>query len=337
MTITDGLRPYFKAAALLGVCAMMFDTWLSGKFGWSISLDMAAIFGLVSLASGVLLVIASAFWKSGHKEIARGIAIAWLPVFAFNVMSNMGVATANRMADVQQATVQQTKYDDAKDSAAENAANLKMWKARLAELTKDNPWIVAVSADALRARMPGLNLQIEQESKRGGCGPKCLAFTKERDDVAARIASAEEKDRLTKQIEATQKLVDKYRERVASTDAGHSQAHNQSMFFGKMMLGSLYSAPAAQDIAVANEGMGMFTAIVLAIVSALLTYVGAYPHLMQINSAQLTTGFSRGRAPSAETAAPVPPSVNQIINRMHIAVQKRAPSGHMITTAAQVV
>ena len=281
--ITEGLKPYFKSAAILGVGAMVFDTWLSGKFGWSISLDMAGIFGLVSLASGLLLVIAAAFWRSGHIQIGRWIAIAWVPVFCFNIFSNMGVATANRMGDVQKASIQAAKYDGAQDTAKENAANLKMWQGQLAKLKAENAWAATVSADALRAKLPGLNLAIEQEERRGGCGPKCKLRTDERDAVNAQIAIAEQANDLTTRIEATQKLVDKYRVVAASTDAGISHAANQSKFFAKLVNFSLYSDPTTSDIGVANEGMGMFTAIVLAIVSALMTYVGAYPHLMDIN------------------------------------------------------
>ena len=179
MHITDGLRPYFKGAAMLGVGAMIFDTWLSGKFGWSISLDMAGIFALVSLASGLLLVIAAAFWRSGHHTLGRYIAIAWIPIFAFNIFSNMGVATANRMTDVQRASIQAAKYDGAQDTAKENAANLKMWQAQLAKLKAENGWAATVTAEALRAKLPGLELAIAQEEKRGGCGPRCKLRTDE--------------------------------------------------------------------------------------------------------------------------------------------------------------
>jgi hypothetical protein len=313
MTITDGLKPYFKLAALLGVGAMVFDTWLSGKFGWTISADMAGIFALVSLASGVLLVIAAAFWRSGHVGIAKGIAIAWAPIFAFNVLSNMGVATANRMTDVHQATVQQTKFESAQDSAKEAATNLKLWTSQLAKLKADNAWVASVTADSLRGQLAELQAAADRESRRGGCGSKCEAIKAQVRDVQSRIGAAEQRDDLTKRIAATENLVAKYREKAATTEAGTSQALNQSTFFGKLMRASLYSSPDAQDIAVANEGMGMFTALVLALVSALLTYVGAYPHLQEIRPGQSTTGFVRGKEPTAETAAPAPPASHTIV------------------------
>jgi hypothetical protein len=294
MIISDGLKPYFKLAALLGAASMVFDTWLSGKFGWSISIDMAAIFGLVSLASGVLLVIAAAFWRYGHGGIAKLIAAAWLPIFAFNVMSNMGVATANRMTDVQKATIQQTKYDGAKDNAAEAAANLKA----------DNAWVASVTADSLRSQLAELQSAADRESKRGGCGSKCEGIKAQVRDVQAKIGATEQRDDLTKRIAATENLVAKYREKVATTDAGVSQAANQSQFFAKLMTMSLYSDPNDKDVGVANEGMGMFTALVLALVSALLTYVGAYPHLEEI----------RRRGP--ETTTTEPSTSTRIIQRI---------------------
>lgn len=282
MTITEGLRPYFKGAALLGVGAMVFDTWLSGKFGWSISLDMAGIFALVSLASGLLLVIAAAFWRSGHANIGRYIAIAWIPVFGFNIMSNMGVATANRMTDVQKASIQAARYDSAKDTAKENAASLQLWTEQLAKLKADNAWVASVTAESLRSQLAEKQAAADREAKRGGCGRICEGIKAEVVSLQSRIGAVEQRDDLTKRIEATQRLVDKARVAVASTDAGISHAANQSAFFAKLINFSLYADPTSADVGVANEGMGMFTAIVLAIVSALLTYVGAYPHLMEL-------------------------------------------------------
>jgi len=308
MNIPAGLKPYFQAAVILGAVAMVFDTLLSAKFGWSISYDMAGIFALVSLASGVLLVIAAAFWRSGHAGLAKGIALAWVPIFAFNVMSNMGVATANRMADVQKASVQQTKFDAAQDNTKEAAENLKLWTSQLTKLKTDNAWVASVTADSLRSQLTELQAAADRESKRGGCASKCEAIKVQVRDTQAKIGAVEQRDDLTKRIDATERLVAKYREKAGTTEAGHSQAANQSQFFAKLMSFSLYADPSTQDVGVANEGMGMFTALVLALVSALLTYVGAYPHLQEIGSGQASRAPTKPAAFNPLTSVPsVPP------------------------------
>jgi len=280
MHVTEGIKPYFKLAAALGVGAMILDTWLSGRFGWSISLDMAAIFGLISIASGLLLVIAAYFWRTGHQAVGKILAAAWLPIFAFNVMSNMGVATSNRMSDVQKASVQQAKHDGAQDSVKEAATNLKLWQTQLAKLKADNAWVASVTADSLRSQLAEKQAAADREARRGGCGRICESIKAEVVSLQARIGAVEQRDDLSKRIEATQRLVDNNRAKLASTDAGISAAMNQSTFFGKMMSASLYASPSMEDIQAANEGMGVFTALVLAIASLVLTYVGAYPALL---------------------------------------------------------
>ena len=308
MHISDGIKPYFQGAAALGVGAMAFDTWLSGKFGWSISLDMAGIFALVSLASGVLLVIAAAFWKAGSTGLAKGIAIAWVPVFAFNIMSNMGVATANRMTDVQKASFQQAKVTGMQRASATNEADVKRWQERLDSLQ----WAPSITAEMARAQLDEKQKAADREAARGGCHAKCEAIKREVVDMQKQIGAIEERAELNKQIAATKRVIDKKQTELATADAGISHAANQSQFFAKLMSFSLYSDPTSQDVGVANEGMGMFTAIVLAIVSALLTYVGAYPHLQGIR-AQPTTGFVRGKQPTAETAAPAQPASHTFV------------------------
>lgn len=300
MTITDGLKPYFKTAAVLGVLAMLFDTWLSGKFGWTIDAVMAGIFALVSLASGVLLVIAAAFWRSGDKNLARGIAAAWVPIFAFNVLSNMGVATANRMTDVQEAAFQQAKVAGIQKVSSTNEADVKRWQEHLKNLN----WAPNITAEMARAQLQEKTEAAERESRRGGCGPRCEAIKREIVELQRQIGAIEERANLNKQIAATKAVIEKKQAELATADAGISQAANQAGFFAKLIRANLYAKPDGEDVAVANEGMGMFTALVLALVSALLTYIGAYPHLTQINPAQPTTGFTRGRAPEATPTTP---------------------------------
>lgn len=280
MEISKGFKPYFKGLALLGVVFMIYDTWLSGRFGWTISADLAGIFAAISIASGLLLVIAAYFWVTGHTKVGKVIAAAWVPVFLFNVFSNMGVATAHRMTDIQLASLQQSKKSMADNKVKENKALLAKWNGDLAKLKEQHGWAGTVSADGLKKQVASLETAAAAEAKLGGCGQKCRAIQNQISEINGRIAIAEQSGDLTKRIDALQRVVDGYRDDAAKTDPGVSQAQNQATFFAKLMQASLYSTPGSEDVAVANEGMGMATAIVLAILSALLTFVGAYPHLL---------------------------------------------------------
>jgi hypothetical protein len=116
------------------------------------------------------------------------------------------------------AKVQNAKYSGAQETVKEDKTNLEMWRKRLDALQAEHAWAASVTAEALRAQLASANLAIEQEAKRGGCGPKCLARTKERDDLATKIAITEEKADLTKKIEATKRVVDTAREKAETVE-----------------------------------------------------------------------------------------------------------------------
>lgn len=278
MIVTDGLRPHFKLAALLGVGAMIFDTFLSGSFGWSMSIDMAAIYGLISVASGILLVIACAFWLSGHKNVGRGLVGVWAIAFGFNVVSNIGVATANRMGEVQEAQLAQAKLKGIQTIKATNTNDVEMWQRRLEELK----WAPSITADMARAQLAELQAAADREAGRGGCGPKCEAIKARVMEAQKNVGAIEERANIEKQIAATKRVISQKQEELAKADTGISQAQNQSTIFGKFLKASLYATPDAADVTVANEGWGIFTALTLALLSAALTFVGAYPDLLDL-------------------------------------------------------
>lgn len=306
--IPQGLAPYFKALSILGVLLVIGDTWLSTKFGYSIAVEMAIIYAAISVASGVLLVIAWYFRRLGNRALSNGLAAAWCVAFVFNCWSNMGVSTSNRMGEVQQATVQQTRYQSAKKAVADGETNLAMWRKRLSDLEAQNAWATTQTADALRARLASAELAIVQEAKRGGCGPRCLARTQERDELQSKIALAEERGNLTKQIKATEAILAKHRETASATDAGISNTANQSTLYAKLISWNLAANPDEAMVVVANEATGIGSAFVLALLATAVTFASAWPHLasvgpMALTSATMATSYPAPQAPTHHVAA----------------------------------
>lgn len=279
MHIPEGLRPYFRAIALLGLGAMIVDTLMSAMFGATIGTIAMIGLAIVSLASGLFLVAAELFRRIGWSTIASVSFAVWGIAFAFNVWSNMGVATANRMGEVQQATVQQTTYKDTQSSVDEAKARLEMFGDQLKTLLAQNAWAGTVTADGLRAQVSDLEKARASEAKLGGCGPKCRAIENQIVDVRGKIAVAEQRHDLTERIEATKRVLAEARGKLETTNAGISATANQSTLYAKLISWNLADDPDASAITVANESTGVAMAIVIAIVSAFLTLVGALPHL----------------------------------------------------------
>jgi hypothetical protein len=287
MNIPAGLRPHFKALTVLGALLIVGDVWLSGRFGYTLGLDLMFIVAAISLASGILPVVCVMFHRAGYRKLAGLIAGAWFAAFVFNCFSNMGVSTANRMADVQRATVQQTNYSEQKETVAEAKRSLELFQGQLATLIKQNEWAGTVTADGLRAQVADLRKAEAAESRLGGCGQKCRGIQNQIAELQGRIATAEQRADLTKRIEATKTVIAKHRTTLAETDKGISNAANQSKLYAKLIGWNLVADPDMGTITAANETTGIATAIVLALIAAAVTLAGAWPHLMTVNSSLL--------------------------------------------------
>jgi len=146
----------------------------------------------------------------------------------------------------------------------EGKASLILWEKRLAELEAANAWSATVTADALRAQLASATLAIEQEAARGGCKAKCLARTKERDDLASKIAIAEEKSDLTRKIEATKAVLAKARDVAAVTEHKSSPVVHQNQFLAKAVtlvgFGSLEPTPHITAAAEQSANLAMAVA-----------------------------------------------------------------------------
>lgn len=285
MHMPTGMQPYFKAIAYLGMMALIGDAWLSIKFGWSIAAEMAVIAGVVSVASGLLLVVAMFFSRIGWSWLGRGLAVVWACSFAFNVWSNMGVSTANRMGEVQAARVQQTNYKEQQANVEEAKRSLELFQKQLASLLEQNAWAGTVTADGLRAQVEDLRKAEVAEARLGGCGPNCRRIQNKITDVQGQIAVAEQRSKLTDQIAATRKVIEKNRTVLAGTDKGISSTANQSTLYAKLISFNLASDPSADMVTVANESTGIGFAVILAMIATGLTLAGAWPHLYDTSPA----------------------------------------------------
>ena len=309
MHVTPGMKRYFQAAGILAISALIGDLWLSAKFGASISWEMTFVMAAISLASGLLLVIAGYFYSIGAKPLGIGLAIVWVPVFMFNIMSNMGVATSNRMIDVQQARWQNAKADEVIKGSAETEAQVKFFlkrrielRDRLAQLTqtKVGDWSVATapsSPESLNGAINAKKLEVANESKRGGCGPKCEARTNELAHLSNLQAMAADIQRNEQQLAATKRGLANARAKMDTVTTVQSGTANQSTLYAKLMHWT--SSPTAGQIESANEGTGVFTAIILALVASAFTLASAYPHLVEAARLGPMGGFIPAPRPQA--------------------------------------
>lgn len=227
-------NPLGQLLFVLALAALAVDASISYQYGKSMTTLHGYGFAIVAIAFCILPDVATTEWRKGGKAAAAGIAFACVPLGLVAYQSHIGYGAGVRLGDMQQTGFQHATLERENKLLASELSNLEMWRKRLSELIGENKWAATVTADALRAQLPGLNLAIDQEAAAGGCKSKCLAKTKQRDEVASRIRILEERTDLQRKIEATQRVVDKKTASVSGMGYHSSTVVNQNDTFAKL-------------------------------------------------------------------------------------------------------
>lgn len=269
MTSIDRIKKLMLAVSAV---ALLAGAWMSFSFGAAMSLAHGITLALLTFVAAFMFVLIDHLKANGLAtwKAAALSAVACLFLSA-EFFSHVGYTIGTRVENTEMTSVQNVKYEDSREMVADNKANLKMWQARLAELQKQNGWTASVSADALKAKLPGLELKIDQEIKRGGCGPMCLKYTQERDEVKAQIATVEEVVDLTGKIAATQRKVDEFREKSAKTEYRSSPIVNQTKFVAQIATVSL--EPGKEPLTWVQIAIGFLIAIVTTFLAPYVNYL----------------------------------------------------------------
>ncbi|MEM8973961.1 MAG: hypothetical protein AAGD43_18015 [Pseudomonadota bacterium] len=316
-----GMKRTGQAIGALAVVVMVADVYLSASFGYSINLISTLIYGAISAASGLLLVVAATFYRQSsgwnfERYIAAFLLAAWFPAFGFNVWSNMGVATAGRMAEVQKASLTQEAFNEKKGNLAEAKANLVTFKKVLDEQNADFRKLTTVkvgdwTATAVPASTATLSELIEDKEKarlrekgRGGCGPICEQRADEKDMLVRLHGLAAKIEKTHKQIAATERVLASARDTVENANAGISNTTNQVGIHAKLIRyfrgdDKVWAADLeSDDLVAANEGMGIFSAFILALVAAVLLFALAWPKIKKVRPTSDLDDMERPPAPS---------------------------------------
>lgn len=222
-----------KVWLTFGLVALLAAAGMSVMVGWKMTALHALFLGVLSFVTAFLPHSAYQAWQDGKRGVAIIVAFLSIPLFVIEFGQHAAYTAGIRGYDLATTKVQNVKYDDGRADVDEAKATLAMFEKRLAELQGENKWSTTVTADALRARMESLNLAIKLEAERKGCKAICLARTKERDDVAARIAVLERVDETIAKIEATKAVIAKARVKSASIEHKSSTTEHMNAFLSK--------------------------------------------------------------------------------------------------------
>lgn len=217
-SIYGELDPFGRFWLYVGLAALAAAAAMSFAFGYDVSIKHAIFLAVLTVVAAFGPMAAEMLAARGRKGVAVVVGILCVPLLAIEFYSHAGYTAGLRGSNLDVAMVQNTKWQGAQDGVTESKTDLARWEKRLADLEAANVWAPTVTAEALRAQLTSANLAIDLEAKRGGCKSLCLARTKERDEIASKVAIAEEHSELTKKIEATRRVIEKARTEAASTD-----------------------------------------------------------------------------------------------------------------------
>lgn len=232
-----------KIFLALGFAALLVSCIMTGKFGYSMSSAHAFGLVLVTIMAAFIMPAIRFVKDAGVGKVGTHCLMA-LGVFFLSVefFSDLGYTIGTREKSTVESHVQTAAYTAQRDRLSDQRASLAMWKKRLEDLTAQNAWSTSVSADGLRAQLAVYDKDIELETSRGGCKSKCRTIMAKKADVENKIATAEEVADLSKQIAATQRLVDSATDKAVATQDGFSPVVAQTSFVAQ-----LYGIAAGDD------------------------------------------------------------------------------------------
>lgn len=254
-----------------GIAASMTFTagWQLGGDSLLASLLIATGLAAVTVLVAILLTFADFAWHSGHRILAGALGLFWAVCLVTEYGSHVMFTVGHRASNEQAANVQDAVYSNAQKGVAENEALLASFRDRLDKLQAANPWSAAVTADALRAKLAAMEGdKVFKRSK--ACAnvtlPESRTFCDKRAELQGQIAIAEESTDLTKQIEATKKVLDDARTKAAATTKGDSLALTQSQMVASLATVSL--DPSSAAVRWAGYGIGAFVSLVFSFAAA---------------------------------------------------------------------
>jgi len=225
-----------KAALVTGCIGLVTSAAMTGRFGWETSITHAIGFVCVTVLAAIIYPAVSGLRARGFRKMAVTMSVAAPFFLALELFGDLGYTIGMRDKTIKGATHQTVSYDDIGVTIASQEQLEKSYTERLENLTTANKWLGTVNADGLKSKLASHNLAIEQEAARGGCKGKCLELTRARDELAARIAVAEEASKIPAILAVTKKKLEELRAQRAAAPVGHSAAKSQTDFVAKIFL-----------------------------------------------------------------------------------------------------
>lgn len=242
------LDPFGRFWLGLGLVSLAAAAAMSFAFGYEISLKHALFLAILSVVAAFGPMASEQLWSMGRRSVALATAAICVPLLAIEFYSHAGYTAGLRGSNIETTRVANVRYDVTHDALRDERANVSMWRDHLAKLTAEHTWATTVTADGLRAELATAQKAIDIETARGGCKTKCLALMQQKAALEKRIAVAEKVNDLTKQIEATQRIIDSKTKAATQIEHKSSPVDHQNKFLTRVVALGFNGSTTASDL-----------------------------------------------------------------------------------------
>jgi len=253
----DGYTTTGKFWLALGAFALIVDAAISYKYGVTLTWLYGVGFALVAVFFALLP--DAVYSEVENRRFASGIVLAGLciPLGLVALYSHLGYGSSIRVGDVQQASVQNAKYDDGRSTVVELKDKIKLLEANTKRLDADmdkligakvgpDGWSMTVapaSPETLDGPIAAKQLEVANESKRNGCKAKCEARTNELAHLQSLRATAVKIAENQKQYNATLEALANSRNASAAVEYKSSAVVNQTNVAAQLFLAMSGATP----------------------------------------------------------------------------------------------
>jgi hypothetical protein len=306
-----------RICQIAGVVLAITSVLLTAQFGLSISFGMMAALAVVSFMASYLPAVMVEVYESGRSWLVWPGLLVCALVTVIDVTTNASTTGVHKSSDVTQAHVQQTKYEDNRANVAELQNKLKFLEERQKQLEGHAGWSGAKPAAAYAGEIEATRLAMEQEAKRGGCGPKCLAIRQKLAELEANQAVAAEHEKNARMLSATVEALKKTRDQAATVARGESAVETQNL-----RLASLFTFSRSPS----DDAQHWTDQILMVAIGLVITLASQFFNILGFVGPRSASAL-RGRlgmspAPAAGPAAA--PMVQRVVERVERAVPRTA-------------
>jgi hypothetical protein len=280
---------FFTAIAM----AMTFSA------GWQLGGDSAyyfanlligLLFAGVTWAAAHMLTEIDGFWSEGRRTAACGLMAVFGLFFVAEYCAHTLFNVGHRATDIEHANLQNTRFDDTQSQKSELADKKKLLEGRLDKLEAQYAWMSTKPSAAWKAEIANLEGdKVYARSKQ--CSNVTKADSRSLCDklaeLRANLAVAEDHDKTSEMLAATETALLNTREKSAGMAKGESSAAEQTKVIAQ--LASLDLAPSASSLAWTNLGISGFLSLVSSIAAAVSNWLAAGIKSVSVFAARVKT------------------------------------------------